>query len=101
MEPLAGLPVECRNPTPDLLAEMRGPQKFAHRIKVAIIEQMYQDNPGDEVIYCDSDTFFVMPVAPLWGCCAQAQLYARARVPLVAGDAHLDCPYAAASGEER
>lgn len=65
VKPLAGLPVECRNLTPELLAELRGPQKFAHRIKVAIIEQMCQDNPGDEVIYCDSDTFFVMPVAPL------------------------------------
>jgi len=64
-QPLAGLPVECRNLTPELLAELRGPQQFAHRIKVAIMEQVCRANPADEVMYSDSDTFFVMPVAPL------------------------------------
>ncbi len=62
---LTGLPVECRNLTPEVLTELRGPQQFAHRIKVAIIEQVFSDHPGDNVLYCDSDTFFVKAVAPL------------------------------------
>ena len=57
--PLAGLPVEYVVLSPEQLVAMRGPQNFVHRVKVAIIDQVFRAHPGCCVLFCDSDTFFV------------------------------------------
>ncbi len=64
---LEGLPVAYRLLTPDILAQMRGEQNFVHRIKVSVINQIAHEQPGDALFFCDADTFFVAPSAPLIG----------------------------------
>ena len=54
-----GLPVEYELLTSDKLEALRGPQQFVHRVKVAIIAQALREYPDDNVLFCDSDTFFV------------------------------------------
>ena len=56
---LAGLPVEYVLLTPEQLIMMRGPQYYVHRIKLAVVDQTFRSYPGDKVLFCDSDTFFV------------------------------------------
>ncbi len=60
-----GLPVEYRLLTPASLALMRGEQDYVHRIKLSVINQIAQEYPTDALFFCDSDTFFVAPAAPL------------------------------------
>jgi hypothetical protein len=57
--PLAGLPIDYVLLTPERLAAMSGPEHFVHRVKVAIIGEVLREHPGDNVLFCDSDTFFV------------------------------------------
>lgn len=57
--PLAGLPVDYVTLTAEQLEAMRGPQNFVHRVKVAIVDQVFREHPGANVLFCDSDTFFV------------------------------------------
>lgn len=60
-----GLPVVCWQLTPENMAQMRGPQQFVHRIKLCIIDEIARQYPGDSLLYCDSDTFFISSVGPL------------------------------------
>ncbi|MGI4739000.1 MAG: hypothetical protein ACRYG7_27840 [Janthinobacterium lividum] len=60
-----GLPVEYKLLTPASLALMRGEQDYVHRIKLCIINQIAQEHSTDALFFCDSDTFFVAPAAPL------------------------------------
>lgn len=64
---LVGLPVEYRLLTPESLTQMRGAQNYVHRIKLGIITQIAEEYPTDALFFCDSDTFFVVPAAPLLG----------------------------------
>lgn len=57
--PLAGLPVDYEVLGPERLLELRGPQQNVHRVKVAIIGQVFGQHPGARVLFTDSDTFFV------------------------------------------
>lgn len=56
---LAGLPIEYVVLMPEYLDAMRGPQQYVHRIKVAIVAQTFKNHPNDNLLFCDSDTFFV------------------------------------------
>lgn len=62
---LAGLPVTYRLLTPTSLAQMRGAQNYIHRIKLSIISQVAHEQPSSALFFCDADTFFVAPAAPL------------------------------------
>jgi hypothetical protein len=44
---------------------MRGPQQYIHRVKPAVVEKVFQDYPGDNLLFCDSDTFFIAKADPL------------------------------------
>jgi len=44
---------------PARLVELRGPQQNVHRVKVAVISQVFEQHPGTRVLFTDSDTFFV------------------------------------------
>jgi len=60
-----GLPVEYRLLNLAELPLMRGEHGYMHRIKLVIINQIAQEYPTDALFFCDSDTFFVAPAAPL------------------------------------
>lgn len=57
--PLAGLPVDYVVLDAGRLEALRGPQQYVHRVKAAIIDQVFRAHPGSNVLFCDSDTFFV------------------------------------------
>lgn len=44
--------------TPELLTEMLGEYDYIHRRKIAVIDQVFQNHPSDDIIFIDSDTFF-------------------------------------------
>jgi hypothetical protein len=62
---LAGLPVTYQHLTPELLTELQGPQQYVHRVKAAIIAQAFQLYPTEELLFIDSDTFFIAAPGPL------------------------------------
>lgn len=62
---LAGLPVEYVTITPEWLQETHKPQGYVHRTKIAIIDRAFRDYPHDNLLFCDSDTFFVAPTNSL------------------------------------
>ncbi|OUJ75993.1 hypothetical protein [Hymenobacter crusticola] len=64
---LEGLPIEYKLLTPASLEEMYGPQRYIHRAKAVIIDQLFRDYPTDRVLFCDSDTFFVASSDELLG----------------------------------
>lgn len=56
---LKGLPIEYYLLTPVLLEEMLGTTGFFHRRKVAVIDLTFKQYPEDELLFIDSDTFFI------------------------------------------
>jgi len=64
---LTGLPVEYKLLTTASLEAMYGPQRYIHRAKAQIIDQLFREYPTDTVLFCDSDTFFVAPSSQLLG----------------------------------
>ena len=64
---LAGLPVDYVVLDAERLEALRGPQQYVHRVKAAIIAQVFRDYPGSNVLFCDSDTFFVAEAELLLG----------------------------------
>jgi hypothetical protein len=58
---LAGLPVEYHLLTPDYLAELRGPQQYVHRVKAQLIAWAFAQHAEEEILFIDSDTFFLGP----------------------------------------
>jgi hypothetical protein len=56
---LAGLPVEYHLLTPDYLTELRGPQQYVHRVKAQLIARAFAQYPEEELLFIDSDTFFL------------------------------------------
>ncbi len=60
-----GLPVDYSLLTPEGLEQMRGPQQYIHRVKPMIVAQVLRDYPGDNLLFCDSDTFFIAKADPL------------------------------------
>ena len=56
---LAGLPVRYELLTAACLAAMQQPHGYVHRVKAAILTQLAQACPQDELLFIDSDTFFV------------------------------------------
>ncbi len=45
--------------TSDLLKKMRGGTDFLHRIKVAVIDLTFKRFPDEDLLFIDSDTFFI------------------------------------------
>ncbi|MGI4873801.1 MAG: hypothetical protein ACRYFX_21790 [Janthinobacterium lividum] len=82
---LAGLPVAYQLLSASLLAELRGPQQFVHRVKACVIAQAGQDYPGDELLFIDSDTFFVAAPGPLLQGLAAGAAYLHQREYTLAG----------------
>lgn len=62
---LTGLPVEYSVLTTPELEKMYGPQRYIHRAKLVILEQTLQAHPEDNVLFCDSDTFFITAAEPM------------------------------------
>lgn len=54
-----GLPVQYELLTPERLAEWRGPDRYVHRVKLACLAHALHQHPGHDLLFCDSDTFFV------------------------------------------
>jgi len=64
LEPfLTGLPVHYRLLTSDKIRAMRGEIDFLHRMKIAVIEESFSI-AGGNLLYVDSDTFFIADPAP-------------------------------------
>jgi hypothetical protein len=57
---LTGLPIEYVSLSATQLEEMRGPRSFIHRIKMSIITHICEKYPTANVLFCDSDTFFIV-----------------------------------------
>lgn len=62
---LEGLPVRYSLLTSAQLEEMRGPERYVHRVKLQVVTQVFRSHPTDNVLFCDADTFFIAPAAPL------------------------------------
>jgi hypothetical protein len=62
---LEGLPVWYCLLTPEKIQEMRGELGFLHRMKIRIIEEVLNSSK-ENILYVDSDTFFVRDPAPLF-----------------------------------
>jgi len=62
---LAGLPIDYQELTPTYLAELKGPQHFGHRVKAQLIARAFADYPAEELLFIDSDTFFLASPAGL------------------------------------
>ncbi|GAB3636467.1 hypothetical protein GCM10027422_20570 [Hymenobacter arcticus] len=56
---LAGLPVEYHYLSESHLTELKGPLHFVHRVKAQLIAQAFLDYPTEELLFIDSDTFFL------------------------------------------
>lgn len=56
---LAGLAVDYKLVTPAYLAEARGPQQYVHRVKAKFIVESFAQYPNEELLFIDSDTFFI------------------------------------------
>ncbi|MBX0290503.1 hypothetical protein K3G63_08645 [Hymenobacter sp. HSC-4F20] len=62
---LAGLPVQYELLTPEQLTHMKGPARYVHRVKVLLLELVFTRFPARDILYIDTDTFFVADPAPL------------------------------------
>ena len=62
---LQGLPVEYVQLDADQRRAMHGPHDYVHRVKIGILHEVMQRHPGHDVLYVDTDTFFVADPAPL------------------------------------
>lgn len=56
---LAGLPVEYHYLSESYLTKLKGPLQFVHRVKGQLIAQAFLDYPTEELLFIDSDTFFL------------------------------------------
>jgi hypothetical protein len=56
---LSGFNVVYITLTPNILADMLGGTDFIHRRKVAVIDLTFKDFPDEDLIFVDSDTFFM------------------------------------------
>jgi len=61
---LVDLPVDYVLLTPEKIREMRGDIDFLHRMKIALIEEAFERHPGADMLYVDSDTFFISDALP-------------------------------------
>lgn len=62
---LAALPVDYQVLTEARLTELRGPRQYVHRIKACVVLEASAAYPGDELLFIDSDTFFIAAPGPL------------------------------------
>lgn len=62
---LAGLPVVYEPLTTAQIEEMYGPHRYIHRVKLSVIDQVMRNNPHDDALFCDSDTFFIAEPGPM------------------------------------
>lgn len=51
--------------TPDKVLAMRGSINFLHRMKIAMIEEAFNLQVNSNILYADSDTFFIDDPSPL------------------------------------
>jgi hypothetical protein len=58
------LPVDYILLTPEKIKEMRGGIDFLHRMKIALIDEAFDRAQGN-ILYADSDTFFIADPTPL------------------------------------
>lgn len=56
---LTGLAVDYKLATPEYLAQARGPHHYVHRVKAQFIAEAFAEYPAEELLFIDSDTFFV------------------------------------------
>lgn len=62
---LRGLPVVYVPLTPERLADMCGPDHYVHRVKVTLVEEAFRSYPKHDILYSDTDAFFVRDPASL------------------------------------
>lgn len=56
---LEGIAVEFVNLTPTYMQDMLGGSSYIHRRKICVLQDVYQRYPGHDLIFLDSDTFFI------------------------------------------
>ncbi|RYD57383.1 MAG: hypothetical protein EOP56_08735 [Sphingobacteriales bacterium] len=71
---LDGLPVRYSLLTAEKVKQMRGAIDFLHRMKIALIEEAFDTMDGD-LLYTDSDTFFIADPTPLMQTLSPAKSY--------------------------
>ncbi len=62
---LGGLPVRYELLSAAQLHQMKGPEQYIHRVKLAIVGEVCQRYPDHQLLFCDSDTFCRSGVRPL------------------------------------
>lgn len=63
---LAGLPVDYRLITAEEMQEIKGEQNFIHLVKVSVVNEASNTlQPGDKMVFIDSDTYFQADPAAL------------------------------------
>ena len=62
---LFGLKVEYISLTKEKIRDMKGPANFIHRMKIAVLSEVFRAYPTDTIFYIDSDTFIQADPAPL------------------------------------
>ena len=61
----SGIEVDYLLLTTDKIKVMRGDINFIHRMKIALIDEVYQKYPNSDLLYIDSDTFFTQEPSSL------------------------------------
>lgn len=56
---LADLQVEYQLLTPAKIQLLKGEHNYLHRLKAVIIEEFFANHPSDDLLFVDSDTFFI------------------------------------------
>jgi len=56
---LDGLDIAYKLATPEYLTQARGPQHYVHRVKAQFIAKAFAEHPAEELLFIDSDTFFI------------------------------------------
>jgi hypothetical protein len=56
---LDGLAIEYKLATPEYLTQARGPHHYVHRVKAQFIAEAFAEHPAEELLFIDSDTFFI------------------------------------------
>lgn len=76
---LHGLPVEFVLLTPEKIKQMRGSIDFLHRMKIAMIEEVFHRYQEANLLYVDSDTFFIRNPTPLFTAMEGGQCFMHLR----------------------
>ena len=72
---LSGLPIAYEYLSASKLKSMLGGMSYIHRRKIAIVDEIFQRYPSDDLVFLDSDTFFIADALPWFQAFAPGKSY--------------------------